>query len=181
MQNQPVNLSPGSASARAIFSDGSQAKIKVFTYNELVAEEKRRQTMRAIGVALAGAGRAMEAANAGYTSTTGSFNAYGSNGVSAYGSYQSSSYSNYQAFTAQQLASAQTSADFASIRAEGQYNLAALSATIMKDHTLMPGEWYGGLIVLDTPPKGRNGAVSYVISFALDGDVHEFQVHQSKV
>jgi hypothetical protein len=39
------------------------------------------------------------------------------------------------------------------IRAEGQNNLGALKGSIIKDNTLMAGEWYGVTIVLDAPQK----------------------------
>jgi hypothetical protein len=98
----------------------------------------------------------MNAANAGYSQTNGSFNAYNSHGGSAHGTYQSTTHNSCQSYSAQQLANAQMSADFAMIRAEGQNNLAALKGSVIKDNTLMPGEWYGGTIVLDAPKKSKS-------------------------
>ena len=47
--------------------------LKVFSYDDLVREEQRRQAVRAFAAALGGLGRSMEAANAGYTNTSGTF------------------------------------------------------------------------------------------------------------
>jgi hypothetical protein len=47
---------------------GNDAQLKVITYEELVSEEKTRQTFAAIGVGLAAAGNSMAAAQAGSSS-----------------------------------------------------------------------------------------------------------------
>jgi roadblock/LC7 domain-containing protein len=46
--------------------NGNDAQFKVITYEELVSEEKTRQTFAAIGAGLAAAGNSMSAAHAGY-------------------------------------------------------------------------------------------------------------------
>ena len=46
--------------------NGNDAALKVITYEELVSEEKTRQTLAAIGAGLAVAGNAMAASQAGY-------------------------------------------------------------------------------------------------------------------
>jgi hypothetical protein len=181
MQADPVNLSPNRITARVLSADGTFRPLKVYSYAELVAEEKRRQTMAAVGAVLVGVSRGISAANAGYSNTNGSFNAYNSYGASAHGTYSSRSYNAYQAYSAQQLANAQTSADFAAIRDEGAYNLQRLQGTIIKAHTLAPGEWYGGTIVLDKPKKDKTGSAAYSVSIELDGEEHVFHVRQQRV
>jgi hypothetical protein len=180
MQDTYLQFRPSDVRALRVQADGSQIALKVYSYEELVAEEKRRQTMAVVGAALAGAANSYNAANAGYSRTTGSFNAYNSYGGSAYGNYQSTTYNSYQAYSAQQLAAAQTSANFAAIRAEGSQNLMALRGSIIKAHTLSPGEWYGGEIILDKPKKS-NGQVQYTILVELDGEEHAFTVRQRKI
>lgn len=179
MGSGPVTFRASEIRARAITARGSTS-LDVYSYDELLAEEKRRQALQAFGVALGGIGRSMQATNAGTSTTYGTFNAYGPYGQ-AHGSYRSTTYDSYRSFTAQQLAQAQTSAEFASIRAEGEQNLRRLRSSIIKDHTLYPGEWYGGLVVLEAPTVAREGAARYVIEVQVDGDLHEFSVSQSAV
>jgi hypothetical protein len=128
----------------------------------------------AFATALAGAGRAISAAYAGYSTTNGSV--YGGGTV---GTFSATTYHQYRSQHAQQLAQAQTNADFASLRAEGELNLQRLEQTILKDHTVLPGEWYGGTIVLEVPPRGAGDITEYTISVRFGGEVHEFQVRQT--
>ena len=70
--------------------------------------------------------------------------------------------------------------DFAAIEQTGTRNLAALQRNVLKDNTIMPGEWIGGHIVLSPPPKDQNNNTQYVLEVALAGEIHEFQIHQSR-
>ena len=121
----------------------------------------------------------MSAANAGYTNTTGSFNSYGAGGT-AYGTYSATTYDPLRAQVAQQAANAQTANDVAMLRAEGEQNLNRLQQTILKDNTVMPGEWYGGSIVLDPPAQADSGTSSYSIVVDFAGEQHTFAVSQVK-
>jgi len=68
-------------------TNGQKSALKVFSYDELVAEEKKRQAWAAVAAALQGAADSMNAANAGYSNTYGTYSgsAYSSYGTSAYG------------------------------------------------------------------------------------------------
>lgn len=159
------------------FINGQARQVKVLRYAELVEEEETRQTMRAVGAALVGVGRAMSAANSGYVNTTGSVTTHGPYG-SSYGTYSATTYDPYRAQIAQQAAAAQTSADFAAIRAQGEANLQTLQSTILKDNTVLPGEWYGGTIVIEPPEKAQDGTRHYSISITFGGEEHTFSVSQ---
>jgi hypothetical protein len=78
------------------------------------------------------------------------------------------------------MASAQTAANFAAIQANGQQALDELHNSILKDNTVMPGEWIGGLVVLDSPIEA-NGAASYSIDVQISGEIHTFAINQAKV
>jgi hypothetical protein len=41
---------------------------------------------------------------------------------------------------------------------QGQLNLATLERAVIKDNTLMPGEWYGGQLHLQPPESGSSNA-----------------------
>lgn len=154
---------------------GKAAPVRVYRYAELVQEEQNRQTVAAIGAALAGAGRAMSAANAGYVNTTGSVNAYSPYGNS-YGTYTATTYDPLRAQVAQNMASAQTANDFDRIQAQGEANLGMLQQTILKDNTVLPGEWYGGTVVLDPPAQNDKGASNFEILVPFAGEEHVFNV-----
>ena len=89
-------------------------------------------------------------------------------------------YSSYQAYSAQQLASAQTSAEFAHIRREGAERLAAMKGSIIREQTMRSGEWYGGTNVLEVAKKDRDGSAGYVIDIEFDGEHYSFNVKQTK-
>lgn len=147
--------------------------VRVFSYDELVQEETDRQRMAAVGAALAAAGRGVQAANAGYTTTTGTI--HGPYGTS---SYVAQGYDPARAQAAQSLAAAETQADIDALRSTGERNLTALENTILKDNTVMPGEWYGGTIVLSPPLEATRGGKSYSISIRFGGEEHKFAVSQ---
>lgn len=56
--------------------------------------------------------------------------------------------------------------------------MAALEQTVIKDNTLLPGEWYGGQLHLQ-PPSSDDGPVkTYTIVVVVGADRHEITVVQ---
>jgi hypothetical protein len=55
-----------------------------------------------------------------------------------------------------------------------------LQNSILKDNTVLPGEWIGGVIVLDAPAE-TNGSANYSIDVRVRDEVHTFAVSQAKV
>jgi hypothetical protein len=160
--------------------DGKVVAVRVHRYDELVEEEQTRQTIAAVGTALSAFGRAMSAADAGYSHTTGTFNTYGSNTGNTYGTYSATTYDPARAQLAQQAASAQTNREISELRSQGEQNLQRLQQTILKDNTVMPGEWYGGSIVLDPPDIAESGATTYSIVVIFAGEQHTFSVSHTE-
>jgi hypothetical protein len=156
---------------------GRSVALRVYRYDELIQEEQNRQAWAAVGAAFSAAGRSISAADAGYTTTTGSVAAYGSGG-SAYGTYSATTYDPLRAQIAQQNANAQTASEVAALRAEGEQNLNRLQETMLKDNAVLPGEWYGGSIVLAPPQKADDGSSSYVITVDFAGEQHSFAISQ---
>jgi hypothetical protein len=174
--NKPETLLESNITARQTI-DGKQVAMRVYRYDELVQEEQTRQAWQAFGVALSGAARAMNAANAGYVQTTGTVHGYGAYGPT-YANYSATTYDPLRAQLAQNVANAETQSDIANLQAQGEQNLAALEHTILKDNTVMPGEWVGGTIVLDPPAYSGKAPKSYTITVDFGGEQHEFQVAQ---
>ena len=166
--SKPETLLEANITARQTV-DGKQVAMRVYRYEELVQEEQTRQTVQAVGAILSGTARAIDASNAGYVNTTGSVNGYG---------YTATTYDPLRAQLAQNVANAQTQDDFANIQAQGEQNLSQLQHTILKDNTVMPGEWVGGTIVLDQPAYSGGAPKSYTITVDFAGEQHEFHVAQ---
>ncbi len=177
---KPENLMISGISASQAVK-GKQQQVRLYRYEELVQEEQTRQAWLAFGAALGGVGRAMSASNAGYVTTTGSVQGYGRYG-STYGTYSATTYDPLRAQIAQQNAAAETEADFAAIRASGEQSLAKLQMTILKDNTVMPGEWIGGTIVLAPPEYAdQSPSTSYSVTVNFGGELHEFTIAHRKM
>jgi hypothetical protein len=187
---RPIEFRASGISAQLNHATKGTVTLHVYSYEELVAEVERKQRWATFGAALAGVGAAMSAANAGYTRTTG---VYSSNTYETYsgalngrysgsttGTFSATTYDPGRAYAAQQYANAQTAANFAAVEAQGRQALDALEGSILKDNTVLPGEWVGGIVVLDAPAKS-GGAANYRIEVQLADEIHSFVVTQTKV
>ncbi|QUS55790.1 hypothetical protein [Pseudovibrio brasiliensis] len=161
-----------------VLVDGKPAKIR--TYEELVADVKRQQTMQAIAAAFAGAADSINAANSGYTYHSGSTSVYGNNGYSGYGTYSGRTYNAAAANQAQAAASARSQANFTAIRQNAERSLINLSKTILRKTTVMPNGWEGGYIVFEKVEKSQE---PHEITFLVEtaGEVHEFTFDHNKM
>ena len=169
--------------AAAAAGPGTTGPLKVFSYEELVAEERRRQAIVAFGAALQGAGEAMSASSAGYTRSTGTYSgtAYTSKGttVTSSGTYTGNTYDFAAAQAAQNAAAARSSQRFAQIEAEGRASLSALSSAILKKQTVMPGEWHGGVVRVQLPAL-QESPVDFLVTVNVGGESHTFKFRQMK-
>jgi hypothetical protein len=171
LTNAPLQFSIGNVHV-AQAQDGQSRSLKVYTYDELVSEERTRQAIHALGVGLAAAGNSMSAASAGNYNATA--NVYGPNGVSTVNIH---GYDPTAAAIAQNRAAAQNEAMISSAVETGQRNLANLEHTVIKDDTLLPGEWYGGQLQFE-PPNG-SAPKDYSITVQIGTDTHLINVVQT--
>ena len=147
--------------------------LKVYTYEELVAEERKRQAWAAFATGLAAAGNAMSAANAGHYNANATV--YSPSGVR---NVSISGYDPTAAAIAQSNAAAQNDAMIAATIERGRQNLDALEQSVIKDNTLFPGEWYGGRLVFD-PPDG-DADKNYQITIQVGPDLHQIDISQER-
>lgn len=146
---------------------GSDYGMQVVTYEMLVQEEKNRQVAAAIFTGLAAAGNAYSASQAGYGHYT------------APSGRTATFYSPTAAVIAQSNASAQNEAMIASTVEAGQRNMAVLEQSVIKDNTLMPGEWYGGQLHLAPPVASESGGPkTYTIVITVGTDRHVIDIAQ---
>jgi len=145
----------------------------VITYEELVQEEHTRQVFAAVATGLAAGANAYSAAHAGYYNA--SSTVYTPRGVY---NVETTGYSPAAAAIAQQNASAENAAMISATIERGQANLANLERTVIKDDTLMPGEWYGGALHIAPLVSSDSGPKAYTISVQVGSDRHELNVVQ---
>ena len=110
----------------------------------MATEERNRQVARAIIGGLAAGANAYSASRAGnYNNTSTVTTPRGS-------TYQvhTTGYSPTANAIAQSNAAAQNEAMISGIVEQGQQNMASLEQGVIKDNTLLPGEWYGGQLHL---------------------------------
>jgi hypothetical protein len=152
--------------------------MKVFSYEDLVAEEESRQVMTALLVGAAAGANAAVASQAGYRTRTTTVNAPGG----SY-SYQTTTRNPSASVAALNRATRQNQRLINAAVRDGQSALAALERDTIKDNTLMPNEWYGGLLHVQAPDEaaGAGGPKRYVIAMTIGTERHEFDVVQEGV
>lgn len=148
-------------------------KLKTYSYEELVREERTAQVMGAILVGLAAGANAAAASNAGTYSASGTvYSPYGTSRVNIVG------YDPTAAQIAQMNANMQNQAMISRAVETGRNNLDALEQTIIKDSTIFPGEWYGGQVQFQQPQG--TPPISFKILVDVGEDLHEIDVTQVK-
>ncbi len=166
LSKQPVDFRVGQVEA-VQHAAGSDFEMKVVTYEMLVQEERNRQVAAALLTGLAAGANAYSAANAGhgsYTTPSGRTGTF---------------YSPTAAVIAQNNAAVQNEAMIAATVETGQRNMAALEQAVIKDNTLMPGEWYGGQLHLAPPVASESGGPkTYTIVITVGTDRHVIDIAQ---
>jgi hypothetical protein len=144
----------------------SDFEMQVVTYEMLVQEEKNRQIGRAVLAGLAAGANAYSASQAGngsYTTPSGRTGTF---------------YSPTAAAIAQNNAAVQNDVMISATVEAGQRNMATLEQSVIKDNTLMPGEWYGGQLHLAPPTDQVGGQKTYTIVITVGTDRHVIDVAQ---
>lgn len=140
--------------------------MQVITFDKLVEEERNRQIAAAILTGVAAVGNAASASQAGrgtYTTPSGKTGSF---------------YSPTAAAIAQNNAAVQNEVMISATIETGQRNMAALEQSVIKDNTLMPGEWYGGQLHL-APPTDKGGAQkTYTLIITVGSDRHVVEIAQ---
>lgn len=176
--NQPFNFGPENVTAK--LADGTP--VAIITYEQLVKEEKRRETWRAIAVGLAAAGNSMSAANSGYYSGYGTYSGstYGTFGSTPFNSTTSgtvmvSGYNYGAAQAAQANANAQNQANFARMTEQNAANMDALKA-YMRTTTVDPQQMFGGSVTFELPKAAFQiqGDVAMTFVVTINGEEHKF-------
>ena len=165
-----------------VFVDGFEHK--VFTYDELVEEVKRKEAWATVAAALSGAAESINAANAGYSYNSGTTNTYAydnfGNSTYSYGSYSGYTYDATAAQKARDAANAKTQANLQAIQNQADSSLNALSSTMLKKTTVFPQSWHGGYVTIAKISNSEQPHEIKVVVTAA-GEEHEFILQQHKV
>lgn len=174
LSKQPQNFLVSGVQVTQIVN-GEAAPLEVITYEKLVQEEKNRQVFAALATGLAAGANSYNASRAGYYNSS-------STVYTPRGTYQvhTTGYSPTAAAIVQSNANAQNSEMIAATIETGQRNLAVLEQSVIKDNTLMPGEWYGGQLHI-APLVSVDGNKTYTISVLVGSERHEIQVRQGAI
>ncbi|WP_156640167.1 hypothetical protein [Bosea sp. PAMC 26642] len=173
----PVNFNVSEIEVMQSFGEGTNSQpLEVLTYEKLQQEERTRQVVSALLVGVAAGANAAAASRAGYYQSSTTIH-------TPRGTLQAttSGYSPGLAAIASSNAAAQNAQMIDSAVAQGQANMARLEAEYVKDHTLLPSEWYGGSVAI-APPAGDAAAKpkSYQILIKVGTDVHTFDAVQEQ-
>lgn len=169
LSRAPIDFRVAQVEVSQVFS-GQEYPMTVVTYEMLLQEERNRQVAAALVAGVAAGANTYSASRAGYGSYT-----TPSGRTGAF-------YSPTAAAIAQNTAAAQNDAMISATIEQGQANMAALEQAIIKDNTLMPGEWYGGQLHISpptNPPSGNDK--NYTIIIHVGGDRHVINVSQTPV
>ncbi len=167
--------------------------LRVYTYDELVAEERSRQAWAAFAIALSGISNSMAASNAGYSYTTGTYGgSYGGNVYSPYGSsygydgtysgtYSGTTYNPYISQLAQQQATDRMTSQLASIESRGNSVIESLGNSILRYNTVYPNSICGGQVEIDAPIVNEKDESFFWLDIETGTDVHEFKFKVHKL
>ena len=171
---RPIDLTVSGIRAVQTFEGKPSQGIAVLTFEQLQREEKNRQIAAAIIVGLAAVANAAAAANSGYYNNRTTIS-------TPRGTYiaNTTGYSPGLAAIASANAANQNAQMIDATIAQGQANMATLEREYLKDHTLLPGEWHGGLIGIEPPiSDGSSTPKTYEIQVTVGGDTHVFNMIQ---
>ncbi len=171
-------------STENITASASGSPLKVFSYDELVAEVENQRMWAAVGAALSGAAQSFSAAQAGNQYTYGSYNTgyYGNRGYSGfgYGTYPAYTYNPGAAAQAQATANAQMNQNLENINSSANAALSNLRQNILKKETVFPDESHGGYVKLQEAPVPETSN-SILLKVLLGDEEHSFEFIQTKV
>lgn len=175
----PITIGPENITATT-----NERPLEIISSEQLEREARREAFWINFGAGLQAAANSMNAANAGYTTTTGSYggtvNAY-SGGQSAYGTYSGTyvgtQYNAAAANQAQLAANAQNSQIFANAQSQANAVLANSQDGALHRQTIMPGGEYMTPVTIERLPRDA-GQVNLRVT--IGADVHEFVWNHSR-
>lgn len=165
---------------QSITASSSGIPVIILTYADRVKELKKKEMWANIGAGFAAAGNNMNAANAGRSTTYGTYNersnvsAYGSSGyatgtVNTTGTYTATTYNPATAQQAQAVANERNQQMFAQTRAESADAFQDLDNRALRATTLMPEQSVMGDVRIILPKKAKMVPTEMTVTVDLAG------------
>ena len=155
--------------------DKKDLSLKIYSYDDLIWEEKKRKAMQTFAVVLGAIGGAMQASQAGRQQ---SYGTYSSN--SGYGTYSGTTYNAAAAQQAQNAVNARTTTQMNAVSSQSRAKRQELTNTILKKQTVFPNAWHGGIVKMKAPRLAEE-PIPVILNIDVDGEIHQFKLKFEKV
>jgi hypothetical protein len=173
---------------QSITASSGGIPLQVLSYQDRLKEQRRQEMWQGLAAGLAAAGNNMQAANAGYSNSYGTYNSttranvYGSNGYAtgnAYttGTYSGSTYNAGAAYAAQADANARNQQIFAQAAANSEYARRELADRALKMNTLSPGQDVIGDVRLALPKRTKTPG-EFTVTVDVNGEAMSFNFRE---
>jgi len=152
-------------------------EVKVYSYAELVKEEKQQRAAALIVTAIAGAANVYNASVNSNVSTTGTYNSSTFTPGGTYrttGTYNSTTYDPLRAQIASNMAANQASNQMNNIANNSDNRLNTLKGSILKRTTVFPGSAHNGMFVFEAPRLKKDETRKYNVLVSFGGEQHVF-------
>ena len=156
-------------------------RMKVFSHEELIKEEKNRQRWLLVAAAISGAAESYSASQSGYSNHSGSYSTTINSGNQTYntsGTYQGRTYDPNQARIASEIAAQKNANRVNAIRYDSALKTSRLDNSVARRNTIFPGQSYTGIVVFDAPRIQSGETRSYTVNIPVGDDVHVIDLSQ---
>lgn len=176
---QVTNFSdtPVTISEKSLSIVSNQSPLRIYTYSELMAEQKRKDSWRRFGAAMtASTAPSPYSTQSGTYSSSTNATVYSNNGYSAYGtantngSYQSSSYDATAAAINQAEINRRNQEMLSNIKARSNAERAAIDERVLRANTLSRGETIYGEVNFDLPKKSGKSLAKINLTITIGGE-----------
>jgi len=152
-----------------------EKRLKVYTYEELVAEIEAQRRGAKIAAILGAVSGTFQATTAGQQYHYGTY----TSGYGQHGTYSGYSYNPAAAMQAQATVNQQTSQNMAMIEQNYKSSMHEIGNTILKRTTVLPKTRFGGVIKIEIPKEFKDEYV--FIEVRANDERHTFQFSISKL
>jgi hypothetical protein len=164
---------PATFGTENVSANSGGRTLRVLSYEQLVHDQRVKDTWQRVGLAMAAGARAGAAAQPAQTNVYGGY--YGSDGYSGQYFGSATTYDPAATAVAQSAISADTRAQAATLNAANAARMNQLSG-ILRTTTVHPGQFAGG--VVEVNDAGMNGIVTLNVEFV--GEMHRFAFRLTK-
>ena len=164
---EPFNIGP-----EMITVHGAAGALKTFTYDALMAAQKRKQKWLKALTIVAMVGNAASASYAGNQYHSGSVNGYGPGG-SYSATYSGTTYSPSAAAAARNSANSQNMMLAQNAQGYGKDKEQTIKELALRTTTVQPSQELGGMIAVQLPKASRKVPAEFIVDISLNGETRQ--------